>query len=240
MLKLLLAHTNDEQVNAEIDIVGFTLLGWSIMMNKPRKKEIVRLLLETGANVNQITGGCTALHLAVGISDLKIVKMLLEANADANIKNKSGENAFWVANLLRLEILILLLQYGADPTPNESSYKKFFIRLRRYKPYVELHIHMRYSLTLKLLYSACPNKDLRSIENRLKTKCTIPEVLAVLDELTCTPRSLQSACRLAVRGAMNMKRPDDVKGLSLPLRLKEYLLFSDIQATLEQADSEDF
>jgi ankyrin repeat protein len=48
--------------------------------------EIVKLLLEHGADVNAKTAYETALHLAAGEGHLEIVKLLLEHGADVNAK----------------------------------------------------------------------------------------------------------------------------------------------------------
>ena len=58
----------------------------------------VKVLLQSGADVNQKGGGSTLLHFAVGWlvqgkvgGDLELVKILVAAGADINAKNDRGE-----------------------------------------------------------------------------------------------------------------------------------------------------
>jgi ankyrin repeat protein len=63
--------------------------------------EIVKLLLEHGADVNaKMEGLGTALHLAASNGHLEIVKLLLENGADVNAKTEGGygETAVEIAN----------------------------------------------------------------------------------------------------------------------------------------------
>lgn len=59
------------------------------------KTEIVKLLLEAGADINfQNNDGSTALHTAAFFCRPEIVKMLLNKSADKTIRNKYGSTAY--------------------------------------------------------------------------------------------------------------------------------------------------
>ncbi len=77
--------------------------------------EILQLLLQHGAQVNAGgSDGQTPLMLAASGHDLPRVKALLEAGADANLKNHVGYTAFSYSQP-GPQIKALLLKYGADP-----------------------------------------------------------------------------------------------------------------------------
>jgi ankyrin repeat protein len=78
--------------------------------------EIVKLLLEAGADVNTtVSDSWTALMEACREGNLPIVKHLLESGADVNAKNSIGSTALGVAEEhgAPREIIDLLLAHGA-------------------------------------------------------------------------------------------------------------------------------
>jgi ankyrin repeat protein len=103
-------------VNAQGEKYGRTALHLAAMNGH---LEIVKLLLEHGADVNAKTKegyGYTALHSAASNGHLEIVKLLLEHGADVNAKTKyGGYTALHSATMNgHLEIVKLLLEHGAD------------------------------------------------------------------------------------------------------------------------------
>lgn len=85
---------------------------------KTHNLEIVRLLLEHGADVN---GSANALMYACDKGDLEIVRLLLEYGADVNLKDYWGTNALKSAcRQLNPEIVRLLLEHGADVNAQDS------------------------------------------------------------------------------------------------------------------------
>lgn len=99
---------------AELDVFSAVAIG--------DKAQVARLLKENPKSANaRAADGYPALHFAVGMNDIEIVKALLSAGVDVDIPNKSEDTgyvdetalhnaAFWG----RLEIGRLLIEAGAD------------------------------------------------------------------------------------------------------------------------------
>jgi len=99
-------------VNAK-DNDGWTPLFWAAFSGRT---DIVRALLEKGANVNAIDdSGKTALMSAAVRGHTDTVRALLEKGADVNAKSKAGRTALMsAADLGQLDTVRVLLEQGAD------------------------------------------------------------------------------------------------------------------------------
>ena len=79
--------------------------------------KIASILLELGANVNSISGdrGNTPLMDAAAEANIEIMRKLIKAGADLNLKSKSGQTAL-VLSVGRQaeEAAVLLIKAGAD------------------------------------------------------------------------------------------------------------------------------
>ena len=80
------------------EIPGVTVLH--IASKENNEPEIIDLLVKSGANVNaQDAEGFTPLHMATIHGNLKIVKKLVDLEADVNIVTTDGKNAVELAHL---------------------------------------------------------------------------------------------------------------------------------------------
>jgi ankyrin repeat protein len=82
------------------------------------KRDMARLLLAHGADVNAQWWQGTALTVAVGTENEKMVELLLSAGADPNLGDDRGENALALAALNprgSIDVVRLLLRAGANP-----------------------------------------------------------------------------------------------------------------------------
>ena len=89
--------------------------------------DVVRLILEAGAepNVREEYPFRTPLHHAVSIGVSEVVDMLLEKGADPNGLYRGGEASLPILIAAiedRTTILLLLLEYGANPNYSDNGY----------------------------------------------------------------------------------------------------------------------
>ena len=110
----------------QCDNYGNNLLHYYIKSHKSFKHEaedLIPILLEKGIDINaaQSKGDQrNPLMMAVIVKSLKIVKLLLQHNADLNIQDKYGNTALGISVIMyRSEkdaaVLQCLLKNGADP-----------------------------------------------------------------------------------------------------------------------------
>lgn len=90
------------------------------------KARVLKLINEEGLDVNsKSSDGDTPLLIAVTNNNLDLVRMLLDAGADVNIRNESQESTlhvFFHDGVLRnINILRLLLKVGADPYAKDEG-----------------------------------------------------------------------------------------------------------------------
>ena len=91
------------------------------------QKEVVQLLLKRGADANALgSGGRTALHWAVGMNKLDLVRLLLEAGANVNAKAPALADMtplHVAASMGHPEQVELLLKHKADKGEKSSDGK---------------------------------------------------------------------------------------------------------------------
>ena len=111
----------------KISVLGglcFLLLGWTVGSDSPLVEatraadaEVVRKLIEDGADVNQATGdGMTPLHIAAQSGHLQIVELLLGAQAEVDPKTRIGSHTpLHLASGQAQDVVVnKLLEAGAD------------------------------------------------------------------------------------------------------------------------------
>ena len=117
--------------------VFYSLFGTSTTEQNDCYSECVRLLIESGVDVNlKNAAGDTALNLAAKQNQLEYIKILLSAGAHINIFNKAGHNAymFHVAGSKRKSEDLKMLLFAAgerkkqfkSKETSKSSLKSFF------------------------------------------------------------------------------------------------------------------
>ena len=116
IVQALLEHGALIDVRGSCDNEGITPLMLAVIDNQIA---MVSALLAFGADVNASAwDGYTALHLSLYKDNLDLARMLLEANAQVNVKNVSGNfplhNAIEHTPVERVDLIALLLQAGAD------------------------------------------------------------------------------------------------------------------------------
>ena len=96
-----------------------------MIASRPGHTDVVRLLLEYGANPDLQEGkGGTALRIASLLGRKDIVRLLLEHGANPNIQDNDGWTALMLVSRYSTDwdIIRLLTKYGADPDlPNKDG-----------------------------------------------------------------------------------------------------------------------
>lgn len=97
------------------DKYGFSVLHYAVWHNY---FELVKLLIEKGADVNTVTTettattiyqnmvGATPLHIASYLGNLKLVRLLLESGADVNIHDANGKSPLHYLAMIKGEKMI--------------------------------------------------------------------------------------------------------------------------------------
>src|SRR5262249_3984053 len=86
-------------------------------------REAIRLLINHGSDVNQVTGvgGMTPLHMAARRGTAEVAEALIDAGADIEAKDKNGETPLRRAvNCGQERLVRLLLNRGADPRSTDK------------------------------------------------------------------------------------------------------------------------
>ncbi len=90
------------------------LLLYSVSKIKQERVDLVRLLLDKGANVNQPTKYKTALMYAASEGNAEIVKLLLDKGAQVNVQTDEGTALMMAVTGSNAATVRLLLDAGAD------------------------------------------------------------------------------------------------------------------------------
>nr|MCR4623632.1 ankyrin repeat domain-containing protein [Alphaproteobacteria bacterium] len=123
--RIYLALKSKTNVNIK-DENGYTALLSVLKDERIRRVryDLVKRLLESGANVNASNGrGITALHLAAQEGYAEIAELLIEQGANVNALDDNGDTALLLAvNNKNLGVMNLLLDHGAKISPFTKDY----------------------------------------------------------------------------------------------------------------------
>lgn len=111
---------------ADVNAVPTPLLGPAIMPALAKRRiDLVKLLLDAGANPNSKRSRENAIHIAVNLGCLDCVKALVEAGADVNAQTKDGKTPIHLAKFKgQREIADYLMSHGVVlPAPAPISMK---------------------------------------------------------------------------------------------------------------------
>ena len=95
----------------------FTACVFSLFATPADKAEIIQLLIDAGANVNEKFNGMSILGQAINLkhSDTTIIKPLVAGGLDIDAKNSSGKTALHGAAFLGETVWVEpLIEHGAD------------------------------------------------------------------------------------------------------------------------------
>ncbi|XP_060885157.1 ankyrin repeat domain-containing protein 22 [Labrus mixtus] len=93
-------------------LMPILLLGYFLMLQKQRQHAaLMKAVLTSEVDVNAVDyKGNTALHYVCQRKNHRVVPLLLERNANANIRNKDGETPLDIATRLKFKKIIILLK----------------------------------------------------------------------------------------------------------------------------------
>ena len=114
--KILLKNRIVLYLDQRKDLGGSNILLLAVKKEENYKNDIVKLLIESGADVNaKDYDGDTALRIAALHNKKDIAELLIEAGADLNVKNNAGRTALRAAaGEGNRDITELLIKAGAD------------------------------------------------------------------------------------------------------------------------------
>ncbi|XP_044726605.1 putative ankyrin repeat protein RF_0381 isoform X3 [Chrysoperla carnea] len=173
IIELLLKHKAD--INAEDECRKTPL--FKAIENKNLK--ITKLLLDNGANVKDDP---KLLHSATMGECTEIVELLLQHNADVNVKDGCGQTPLYNAiQNNRLEIIELLLKHEADvnvknrfgQTPLYNAVKNYQLEITELLLKHEADVNVKNLYGRTPLYKAIKNNQLEITELLLKHKADI-------------------------------------------------------------------
>ncbi len=187
---------NGANPNAVTNIkeIGIDLTPLALAVGK--KERIVDLLLTKGANPNTFSKfylgryeelrTFSPLMRAAQLGEIKVVRLLLDNNADVNLRSEAGFPTLF-ASLSHTEILCLMLEKGADPNIQDDQ---------GVTPLIAVISGPNYDKTkfdrLKLLVERGANPDLKDKNGRtaldIARSFTEPSTIEFLQKITNTEK----------------------------------------------------
>ena len=142
--------TNENSILMEV-MYSFAKLSHSETKRRDDLKSVAKLLIKHGLDVDAINSNNeTALFNIVRLGDVEGCAFILEQGININQISKTYETALSIAivkGIVNLDIIVLLLQYGADPTIKNNHNQTILEILNN----IILHVHDLKKLTNKKL-----------------------------------------------------------------------------------------
>jgi hypothetical protein len=194
-------------VNEE-DSTGSLPLDVAIIAKHGNNENIIKLLLEKGADVNKHSTnnftGSTPFHFAIMFGDIKYVKLLLENGADPTIDTtKTKESPLYIAATFRASIPIvklLLLQPTIDLT--------YEFQKRYNQPYYQIKNETILESLETLIRKFEPSTDPRTQKMTLDMK-EILKILNAVKELTKLRQPIQNLNTIPYNVLYNYKHKNN-------------------------------
>lgn len=190
-------------------------------------------LLNHGANPNGNLMHMTApLYFVAMQGCYNGMKLLLDSGADVDGVKRDVEYTFsspplQVALIYKFyDCFKLLIQYGADPNYVKNT-QPTTQSILLYQCAIKYKCDFKF---FELLYEVGSNiyaKDENQRYTWMAEKRT--DIYQYLKTISENPRSLKSSCRLCIRKIIGKQRLKDIEHLNIPLFLKQYLNFKDME-----------
>ncbi|KAL4623655.1 tankyrase-1-like isoform X2 [Arapaima gigas] len=165
--------------------------------------------------------GKTPLYWAAYKGQMASMELLLKHGADVNARCKHGGTPLHATVGLFPECALLLIQHGADvDLPDIWGVTPMY--LAACSGQTEC-IQLLVQAGAKINYR---NKKTGEVPKQLSFR---PTLLTWLESLVREPHSLKHQCRQAVRRTLGPARIGALGSITLPLSLRDYLLFQDLQ-----------
>ena len=187
LIDVALAHGADINMRSGNDNTIFMEIMNAFAKLSPDEKERRQNLLDIskhiilkGADINSINKDKeTTLFHAVRVHDIELIAFLLGSGIDPNIKNKYGQTAFLETiyrGIKYLDVLILMIEYGADPLVTDHQDHTVFELLNN----IILHTHGKKELKDEfVLKKLVPNAQYMVVLKELLEQTDAP--LDILD-----------------------------------------------------------
>ncbi|KAM9336786.1 ankyrin repeat domain-containing protein 22 [Symphorus nematophorus] len=93
-------------------LMPILLLGYFVMLQKQRQNvALMNEVLSSSVNIDAVDcKGNTALHYASQRKSLRLVRLLLDRNADTNVQNNDGETPLDIATRLKFKKIVNMLK----------------------------------------------------------------------------------------------------------------------------------
>ncbi|KAK6480584.1 ankyrin repeat and SOCS box protein 13-like isoform X1 [Huso huso] len=165
--------------------------------------------------------GKTPLYWAAYKGQKLCMELLLSYGADVNSQCKHGGTPLHAAIGLYPECVLLLIQHGADTDlPDTWGVTPMYLAAcSGQSECIQLLVQAGARITYK-------NKNTGEAPKQIASKTAL---ISWIESYHKEPRSLKHACRLRIRGSLGPRRITASRTFHIPLCLKEYLMFKDLE-----------